>query len=87
MQKKKFFLARALACEPATLSIRIYASHGIAAVETACNKELLHIAGFGATHWSSLERIVRTVFFEIEFQIQTDRQTDRTDDRDFRNYS
>ena len=44
-KNKSFFLARganprALACEPATLTIRLYASHGIAAVETACNREL-----------------------------------------------
>ena len=51
----------------------------------------MHIAGFGATHWSSLNRIVRTVFLEIEFQNktwgQTERQTEGADDRDFRNYS
>ena len=59
----------------------------------------MHIAGFGATHWSSLNRIVRTVFLEIEFQNKTwgqteghterptERQTEGADDRDFRNYS
>ena len=59
----------------------------------------MQIAGFGATHWSSLNRIVRTVFLEIEFQNKTwgqtegqkdrkkDRQTEGADDRDFRNYS
>ena len=51
----------------------------------------MHIAGFGATHWSSLNRIVRTVFLEIEFQNktwgQTEGQTEGADDRDFRNYS
>ena len=30
--------------------------------------------GFGATHWPSLKRIVRTVFVQIE--IQTDGKTD-----------
>ena len=55
----------------------------------------MHIAGFGATHWSSLNRIVRTVFLEIEYQNKTwgqtegqkDRQKEGADDRDFRNYS
>ena len=55
----------------------------------------MHIAGFGATHWSSLNRIVQTVFLEIEFQDKTwgqtegqkDRQKEGADDRDFRNYS
>ena len=46
MQKKQKVFSRpganpqALACEHATLTIRLYASHGIAAVETACNREL-----------------------------------------------
>ena len=63
----------------------------------------MHIAGFGATHWSSLNRIVRSVFLEIEFQNktwgqtegqkdrqklrETDRHKEGADDRDFRNYS
>ena len=55
----------------------------------------MHIAGFGATHWSRLNRIVRTVFLETECQKitwgqtegQTERQTERADDSDFRNYS
>ena len=51
---------------------------GIANTEKSFNSILLqtqikvHIDGFGATHWSSLKRIVRRVFLEIESQ--TDRQ-------------
>ena len=45
MQNKKFSLGgganpRALACEPATLTTALDASHGIPADETACNREL-----------------------------------------------
>ena len=48
MQKKQKFVfspggganPRALACQSATLTIRLYASHGIAAFETACYREM-----------------------------------------------
>ena len=69
MQKKQKVFSRpgganpqALACEPATLTIRLGASHGIAAVETACNRELCDtIAQFGhmkalPSDWPSITR-------------------------------
>ena len=48
----------------------------------------MHIVGFGSTQWSSLNRIVRTVFLEIEIQmIFGDPTHGRTDDREMRHYS